>query len=400
MAENAFRYNVVTYDGLALMAQATAANPIVIVGTLSTARSCNSESELAAKDASWYNGRAGVISSSSATANRAKIVGRYDAEGLRQDVRSVCITARLQSSQNVVVLCAKSDPDSTVTIPGEADTGQQAYFSFTIDIASQGIVEVTPGASATLADLDRFVSVHAAGNPAAGESQTILGEKTFASNVTVDGDIIPATDGGYKLGDSIKGWVSAHIEELFCSNVYTSKLLLESGSQSARISMNGTNDMILVPESGQGVLVAGYMYVEGNFAIDGEISCNIVPTTGGTYTLGESGQSFSDCWCNNFHGCIPTVESGDPPEVGAIFFGGFGVASNLNANCGSIVELGQPLYSGGNNVTSIGVAAWDSHTNKFSISPWIAPAGKYKLLSGAIKSASEDYAFAMMMRIE
>ena len=193
---NPYAYNVVTFAGAALIAQATAANPIVIVGAISRATAASSDEDLAAKDASWYTGKTGRIEAVSASANVAKIVARFDPDGARQDAKSVAVTARLasQTDADAIVLTAKSDPDATAILPGSGDTLAYVRFPFNIYIQTSGSVQVTPGASASMADLARFVSLHKAGDPTAGDAQTIKGEKTFANemhaaDISASGDV-------------------------------------------------------------------------------------------------------------------------------------------------------------------------------------------------------------------
>lgn len=184
-------YNTLTADGANLIAQATAANPIVMVGSLSKATAASSASDLAVKDKSWYDGKSGAIAAASATASVARIVAVYRNAGTRQAAKSICITARLasQTDADAVILCAMSDPDATVELPGAADTGQGVEIPFNIAINAADTIQATPGASASLADLERFVSLHAAGNPSQGEQQHVYGWKIFRNDVSVYGGL-------------------------------------------------------------------------------------------------------------------------------------------------------------------------------------------------------------------
>lgn len=190
----AFIYNVLTPAGAALIAQATAANPIVWVGALSKATAAASAEDLAVKDASWYDGKAGEIVAVSATDNVARAVAAWRPSGSRQAALSLCVTARLasQTDADAVVMSAMSDPDSTVVLPGADDTGQTVGMPFPIDINAADSVAVTPGASASLADLERFVSMYKAGDPLHGDDQSIRGIKTFLDQICVDFVGLPA----------------------------------------------------------------------------------------------------------------------------------------------------------------------------------------------------------------
>lgn len=209
---NPYAYNVLTFAGAALIAQATAANPIVIVGAVSRATAASSDEDLASKDASWYTGKTGIIEAVSASANVAKIVARFDPAGARQDAKSIAVTARLasQTDADAIVLTAKSDPDATAILPGSGDTLAYVRFPFNIGINTTGSVQVTPGASASMADLARFVSLHKAGDPTQGEAQTILGEKTFDGNARFDGSV--TVRGGVLKADVVQPYSNGPIE--------------------------------------------------------------------------------------------------------------------------------------------------------------------------------------------
>lgn len=189
---NIFSLNVITSAGATLIAQATAANQIVFVAALSKASAATDAASLAGQPASWYDGHGGRIVSVSAEGAVARITVAFPAAGARQPLKSTCITARLasQTDEQAVPVAALSDDASTIILPGVDDVGQAVSLPFNIAIdPQQQSVEVTPGASASLADLGRFVSVHRAGDPTAGDAQTVLGAKTFASKLTASQDL-------------------------------------------------------------------------------------------------------------------------------------------------------------------------------------------------------------------
>lgn len=191
---NLYVYNVVTVAGAALIAQATAANPIVYVSALSKATAAESDADLATKPASWYDGKTGGIAAVSAIGNVARIVAVWGNSGTAQAAKSLAVTARLasQSDSEAVVMTAMSDPDSAVILPGADDIQGAVEVPFNVSLNASGDVEVTPGAAASIADLARFVSLHKAGDPTSGDDQEILGVKTFADQICVDFVGLPA----------------------------------------------------------------------------------------------------------------------------------------------------------------------------------------------------------------
>lgn len=458
----AYVYNVLTPAGAALIAQATAANPIVWVGALSKATAATSAEELAAKDTSWYDGKTGEIVAVSATDNVARPVAAWRPSGARQAALSLCVTARLasQTDADAVVMSAMSDPDSTVVLPGADDTGQTVGMPFPIGINAADTVAVTPGASASLADLERFVSMHKAGDPTRGDNQDILGVKTFVDEIRVDyvalpadsqlsgvkvaANIYPEDDQGYGLGVTGYAWNGVRAWE-----VHTTELKndLDSGAQpicvysSLRPSGNITlgdadhqwltvycfaavTETVTSPSRTCTLKASQSMIGDVRFICDidsapvqarihtddadsGEVAdfyfnhtAFYASSSYGAVDIGMSSGKFGHVYADNLHGKLPTVDGNTEPEVGAIFFAGIEVAGALNAGIGRTAKVGSPLIPGGNNVTAIGSASWDTQTTDFSsYTPFATTAGTYKLLCGATKTGSDAACFALVMRI-
>jgi hypothetical protein len=184
---NPFSINVVTPAGSALIAQATATNQIVFIGAKSGTTAATDAEDLAGKDVSFYDGASGTIDACSATNNVAKIVSRFgNTPGAAQIVKSVCILGRLanQTDAQAVIVAAMSDDASEIYLPSSASPTQIIRFPFNITIDADEDVETAYADGATIADLQRFVSMYKAGDPTQGEDQEILGEKTFAGEVT------------------------------------------------------------------------------------------------------------------------------------------------------------------------------------------------------------------------
>lgn len=250
-----FAFQVLTPDGANLIAQATAANPIVWVAALSRATAAANAAELAEKPASWYTGKAGTIAAASATGTVARIVARWDNEGAAQAAKSMCITARLasQTDADAVVVSAVSDPNSNIILPGATDISAAVQIPFPITITATDTVETTPGASASVDDLARFVSMWRAGDPTAGDLQTIQGAKTFAdpasftsatvtsafigtltnvpgqSYIVVSSDLRPAL--GRKCGTQDRPFYEIHADNAYIGTAYVSTLINPSSSQ-------------------------------------------------------------------------------------------------------------------------------------------------------------------------
>lgn len=266
-----FAFQVLTPDGANLIAQATAANPIVWVAALSRATAAANAAELAEQPASWYTGKAGTIAAASATGTVARIVARWDNEGAAQAAKSMCITARLasQTDADAVVVSAVSDPNSNIILPGATDISAAVQIPFPVTITATDTVETTPGASASVDDLARFVSMWRAGDPTQGEAQTIHGAKTFAdpasftsatvtsafigtltnvpgqSNIVVSSDLSPAN--GRKCGTQDMPFYEVRADNAYIGTAHVSTLINPSSQGYIQLSTN------IMPTAGKSI---------------------------------------------------------------------------------------------------------------------------------------------------
>lgn len=189
---NPFSINVVTSAGASLIASATAANQIVITSALSGTTAASDAADLASKTESFYDGITGTISACSATDNLAHIITRFGNAGAsNQVVKSVAIKGRLasQSDAQAVIIAAMSDADSQIYFPSNASPNQITRIKFQFAVQADSTVYATFADGATIADLERFVSMYQAGDPTTGEAQTILGKKLFTDDASFGGDV-------------------------------------------------------------------------------------------------------------------------------------------------------------------------------------------------------------------
>lgn len=198
---NPFALCTITQEGANLIAQATAANPIVFVNAITSESAAADVADLAGKALSFYDGPAGSIDAVSAVGSNARIIVRFPNALDDNDIniKSVCVTARLvHQTGRIVPFAAMSDANSTIYIPGALKPAQIIRFPFNISITDLTTIQTVASSAAAPGDLDRFVSMHAAGDPTSGEDQTIFGNKTFS------GDIIPGRL--IKAAGASSGW--------------------------------------------------------------------------------------------------------------------------------------------------------------------------------------------------
>ena len=215
-----FSSQVVTVAGRSLIASATATNQIVFVKALS-ATTVPADPSVT----SGYDGVQGTITSSSATNNVARVVTSYNNTNTNapQPVKAIALMGRLasQSDAEAVIFAYCTDSGSEIYFPGNNAPEQITRFAYNIAFEGDAPLEVTEAGAASLSDLNRFVSLHRAGDPTRGEDQEIKGSKTFDGEVTLKGavhmsaNIVPTKGSTYKIGDSV---------ESSLSDVYTEKL--------------------------------------------------------------------------------------------------------------------------------------------------------------------------------
>ena len=171
-----FQTNEITQAGLRLIAESSSANPIAFVDALSA-----SQIPQDPEDAQGYNGIGGTIDASSATDTTARVVALFGntITSESQVVKAIAIRAKLasQSDSDAVIFAYSYDADSSIYFPSKTAPSQRTRFAFAFDFSQTQNVSVTEAGKASLEDLERFVSCHKAGNPNAGEDQTIFGDK-------------------------------------------------------------------------------------------------------------------------------------------------------------------------------------------------------------------------------
>ena len=241
-----FSSQVVTVAGRTLIASATATNQIVFVKALSATTVPADPSQT-----SGYDGVQGTITSSSATNNVARVVTSYNnaPTSTPQAVKAIALMGRLasQTDAEAVIFAYCTDSGSEIYFPANNAPEQITRFAYNIAFEGDAPLEVTEAGAASLSDLDRFVSLHRAGDPTTGEDQSIKGSKTFDGEVTLKGavhmsaNIVPTKGATYKIGGSVESSLS----DVYTETIHTSTILAgDSASADWDIEVGNT----LVPE--------------------------------------------------------------------------------------------------------------------------------------------------------
>ena len=221
-----FSSQVVTVAGRTLIASATATNQIVFVKALS-ATTVPADPSVT----TGYDGVQGTVTSSSATNNVARVVTSYSnaPTSAPQPVKAIALMGKLasQSDAEAVIFAYCTDVDSEIYFPGNNAPDQITRFAYNIAFEGNAPLEVTEAGAASLSDLDRFVSLHRAGDPTRGEDQSIKGAKTFDGEVTLKRDvhmsanIVPTKGTTYKIGDS----VGTRLSDVYTETVHVGTII-------------------------------------------------------------------------------------------------------------------------------------------------------------------------------
>ena len=352
----AFSINCLTYSGTQLLAQASAANPIVYIGAVASTNSYDEATlqQMSSTSDSRWDVDGGVIIASSATGNTARIIAGFHNRASEATIKTIGITARLSSAAegDGIVLAAVSDTTASIRIPATAEPPVTIEVALNIAVSDALSVTVTSSTagSAMLSDLDRLVSCHKAGQPETGERQTIYGVKVFYDTVYVGdgqdyfmdismsdlvgtiecvnnvdgcgasihfyaddrnrievsavGGLCPSEDVQYNLGAQYLRWDTLYVDNIgtqdtFVTAVNTAKVVIH------------TNDIAnLLTIDGDGMSSTANIDSAGALSIQGQESIRLY--TGGTITLScdESVVVDAPLTADSFSGVLPYAKQG------------------------------------------------------------------------------------------
>lgn len=354
---NPFSINIVTPDGAALIAQATAANQIVFTSALSGTTAATDAADLASKTAAFYDGITGAIAACSATVNIAKIVAAFGNAGASsQAVKSVCILGRLasQSAGSEVIVAAMSDDASTIVLPPDSSPSQKIRFPFNFAITDGGTIETVYADGSTIADLARFVSMYKAGDPTHGDDQTILGDKTFDDYCYFNDEVI------------FQGSISVNSSGSIFSGFETvaDAMIGSDAENPANLIVYGTCDLHGAVTCRDKITTIG----------DGEIGNDFL-VNGTTTLLGDL--SCDNISCGGITGLTPSGATGRKKiPVGGI------IAVCPSGVGGWDSDKFPTTTITVNSATNLPIAEWSCGDGRFDASQYTIDDGTYMLLTG------------------
>ena len=397
-----FSDQVVTVAGRSLIASATATNQIVFVKALSATTVPADPSQT-----SGYDGVQGTITSSSATNNVARVVTSYNNSNTNapQPVKAIALMGKLasQSDAEAVIFAYCTDSNSEIFFPASNAPEQITRFAYNIAFEGNAPLEVTEAGAASLSDLDRFVSLHRAGDPTTGEVQTIRGRKTFTNEITLQSTLSSSSlikttgavsgstgifqEAYLKTPNEVKQ-VYAYTNESISRVQFKTVPVAISSESNAEITANGT---ISISATG-GINVDGrllpvqeysylgdvdhvWFYAHINELTAEEISAGVV--AGANPTISEASVSTipeSEVVQNVYDGDVVTI------PVGGLILVIPSVAWMQNGGVGRKIMPGESIIITDENKDAFMVADWRAGDSGSGYSPKIISASEFAFL--------------------
>ena len=266
-----FSSQVVTVAGRTLIASATATNQIVFVKALSATTVPADPSQT-----SGYDGVQGTITSSSATNNVARVVTSYNNANTNapQPVKAIALMGKLasQSDAEAVIFAYCTDSGSEIHFPAKNAPEQITRFAYNIAFEgnAQAPLEVTEAGAASLSDLDRFVSLHVAGDPTTGEVQTIRGRKTFTNEITLQSTL--SSSSLIKTTGAVSGSTGIFVEAYLKTPNEVKQVYAYTNESISRVQFK-TVPVAISSESNTEIAVTGTIDISatGGINVDGRL---------------------------------------------------------------------------------------------------------------------------------
>lgn len=350
-----FANNVVSNAGRSLIAAATAADKITFVEFVASETAYTS-AQLESAIPTDFEITGGFIRNAAVSGTEARITGSMQNQASVKTVKSFAILARLQSQSagSEVVLAAVSDSTANIRIPSTSEPPVLITVPITITTAESGTVYVAAGSVPSMIDLENFVTLHNPIDPSVGQTQYIMGDKHFQSDLYADADVHCAADA------YVSGAVGAYLVDASVYNVkstvygnssksYPNPQLRVRGQENSGGITGASVEFYKNTDSNGYVysfiemgcecenqvdnpIVALYpRYQSGYDSLPSKLNLSdvdqVIPGTASSTDIGSSSLPFKDIYADNFKGDLqgriprPSYTSGSVQNfpVGAIF---------------------------------------------------------------------------------
>lgn len=434
-----FDVNTITAAGATLIASATAGNKLVIDGCDATTDVLTKAQavQVSTRPASPGSNTTDVALAGS-TDNHVYAYAEFiRGQSTGGDFHSFYLYGHIENAPSVIRVIAIASATAATHLPESGDVTNRTELQFELTFSATDEVVTVADSSmyATRGEVqvlrERVVTTHAEGSTTTGDNQTIYGEKTFVNDVsfsdgvTFSDDVTVVGDVGCKTVTPIAagpytpkiGGPDAAFREGYFGDVYLERIKSRDNTGIALDNSIAPKDSAVnlgaTAKPFGAVACVNLRVCEGDnygtiyFEVLNDIgfvktTSPIAPEDVGMW-LGSPDYPWGTVWAENFRGCIPypTSTTAEPP-VGSIVFIWINVGTLLVS-----VELmpGQEVQAQGVGdlyYQQISPASFaDGSLYRAGSSPWILYTGKYRLLSGAKPTGSNnDIFYALAIRIE
>lgn len=241
----------VTNWGCAYFAASSTTNPVKATGGAVSNTSFTDAQAQAVSTLDAFLGAYSDVSSKilslSVTGQTLRAVVQFKSTG---DTARECKSVALLSDNNVIAILSSSNVIFTIPASSTSVVGVSVDFDIVFTNTGQATVDVSTANTAMQSDLDRLVSCHVAGDPDAGEAQTIRGQKTFTDQTTFDVKVIATSgikaQGVSRLPRIISGYIEARNEQdVAVFNITTVSNGVSIVSKVPLSIISGMNDLTL-----------------------------------------------------------------------------------------------------------------------------------------------------------
>ena len=356
-----FENHTITAAGLAALAQATVLQPIHFTKLLASSTYYEPQNVTIA-DLEIE----GTIASAGAAGNVSRVVGALS--GADEDgeiIKTVGLVGYINDPNNEILISAASDAASTMHTSSLYASYIGLEFGF--DELTPGTFTSSSGAFVIQSDLDRFVSMHAAGDLSAGEDQTILGHKTFAGNVTITGYL--------SIIDIYCETISAVNDDIY---IGTEEDALSNVDLMIRLDTTITGHLTASSASFTHVTLSSTLTVGASISCGGALSVDGNATIDGTALVGGGLAVTDDVSAASFSGVLTSLYGtgrGALVRLRVSLTGSSGSSGAASLSRGDIVADGQTVHTTGVDqalvITSSDIAVTSS--TRFALLHAIAP---------------------------
>jgi hypothetical protein len=413
-----FDIQTITYKGAQLLADATAADKLIIDGCDATAVALTEDQALAVttRPASPLSNTTEVTQLGSTTEHVQSRVYFHAGVSAGGDANTLYLYGHTESAPTdlfVIFVCSSTD---TFHLPevGDVIDEWETDIDIVYTVSTDSVGFATQATYCSLSEFNilknRTVTTHKEGDTTTGDDQTILGVKTFSNTVNVSNLVVPTRSRYVDLGTDSKAF-----NVLYAVQVTSEGFTLQNDVSDPNQGIVQFGIYGFYPSFAYDIGHANYKFQNAYFSGTvnaGALSVagNILPTVTNADDVGSSTFQFKDAYFSgtvNAVGLSGTAPAKDTVNTGYIKLpvGGIVVAILDTNNVSNFSPTITGLFVGDEVTLTQGTylvktGSWSPNGTWSSTSMRFLPNGKYVLLTvPASPSSSTDYCPVLLQRV-